>query len=337
MRIRCRILALSVVMLAALSSCDAIFPDRTAPTATEVFDEIWNDVNQRYVCFANKEVDWDSVYSQYRRQINDDTNESQLFSVLCRMLGELKDGHVSLKTDTDGWSGYQKESDVSVLPSIVSLYLGEDCKSSGGLRYNTLRQGAVGYIEYASFGKDITEEQVEEALAFCKDCHGLILDLRANPGGALTNMVTLLKYLPCQTELFQSLVRHNSERTDFIYKGTTFRPGVKDESTIWRKSLIVLIDNGSFSASSTFAMCVKGCSGVTLIGVKTAGGTNAPQFFELSNGWMVRIPVIKYRSRTGVDYEDGVPPDIEVPLDRERIRHKVDNIIEVACDMIMDH
>jgi hypothetical protein len=327
-------IALSLLALITLISCDAIFPDKTTPTPTEVFDELWEGINQKYVCFSNRDVDWDAVYTKYRRQISDDTNENQLFSILCRMLGELKDGHVSLKMEDRKWSGYQEDSIMNKKPWLVSLYLGEDVKTSGSLSYNTIHDETIGYIEYDSFKDELSDDMVYDALDYCKDCQGLILDLRRNSGGSFPNLVTLLKYLPCEKELFRSFVRRDSRRDVLFEKGVSLLPDIKDESKIWRKPLIVLIDNASYSATSTFAMCVKGCLNVCIVGVKTAGGTCIPTSYELSNGWIYRIPSIKLISRSGFDYEDGVLPDVEIHLDKERLRKYEDSIIEAACEII---
>ena len=330
----CKRIAASAIILMTLSSCDAIFPDETEPTPTEIFDELWNGVNQKFVCFSNTDVDWDAVYTKYRGQISDDTDNDQLFSVLCRMLDELRNGHVSLETERKEWNGYRKNMNWNKHPYLTSIYLGENYKESGSLRYNTLRDGAIGYIECTSFKDDLSDEHVLETLAFCKDCQGLILDLRENEGGMAMNMTTLLKYLSCEEDLFSFHIRHNDIRNDLIQKGIRLRPRCKDESDTWRKPLIVLIDSRSYSAASVFAMCVKGCENVAVVGVKTSGGTSMPIRFELSNGWTYFIPTIKLIARSGIDYENGVPPDIEVYLNKERFLENEDSIIEAACDII---
>lgn len=327
-------LVLSAVLMMALSSCDAIFPDQPEPTHVEVFDELWNAVNQKYVCFSNRDVDWDAVYAKYREQIDDYPDEDYLFYVLGYMLDELQDGHVGLIAGADYWSGYRMDADGNKDQSIVDLYLGENVKSSGGLRFNRIHQGKVGYIEYASFLHSLSDSQLYEALDYCKDCHGLILDLRGNNGGELPNVMTLLKCLPCEKVLYKTLVRHNGDRCDLMQQGVMPRPDDMDESRVWRKPFIVLIDNRSYSASSTFAMCAKGCENVRLVGVKTAGGTNTALVYELSNGWRYRIPSIKNISNAGVDYQNGVPPDVEIHLDKDAVKENKDNLIETACEMI---
>lgn len=340
----CKIIALSAVILTTLISCDAIFPDKTEPSPEEVFDELWNGVNKRYVCFSNTDVDWDAVYAKYRGQISDETNEDQLFSVCCEMLAELNEGHISLQTETRQWSGYQNDEATYDLPYLEAYYLGfyetGTVNKSGGLRYNTIRNGAIGYIDYNSFEFDITDDQVLVVLGAFKECQGLILDLRGNGGGFFHNMVTLLNCLPCEKELYKSYVRHNGIRDDLLEKGVAFKPGIKDESMIWRKPLIVLIDKRSYSATSMFAMCAKECENVCVVGIKTGGGTNTARYYELSNGWTYRIPWIKHISQSGMDYQNGVPPDVEVPFDVDLARNeRKDSMIEAACEMILswDH
>jgi C-terminal processing protease CtpA/Prc len=171
-------------------------------------------------------------------------------------------------------------------------------------------------------------------LDYCKDCQGIILDLRGNAGGEVPNVMTLLKCLPCEKELYKIFVRQGGDRNNLIQQGVMLRPDDIDESRVWRKPFIVLIDNLSYSATSTFSMCAKGCENVRLVGVKTAGGTNTPLIYELSNGWLYRLPSIKFISNAGVDYQNGVPPDVEVHLDMDAVGENIDNIIETACEMI---
>ena len=327
-------LVLSVVLTMTLFSCDAIFLDRSEPTSVEVFDELWNAVDRKYVCFSNRNVDWDAVYTKYRERIDVYPDEDYLFYVLGIMLNELKDSHVNLILGPDDWSGFHLDAAGNKAQALVDLYLGEDCKSSGGLRFSTIHQGRVGYVEYASFERSLSDGQFEEVLDYCKDCQGLVLDLRGNVGGNVENAMTLFKHLPCENVLYKTFVRHNGDRRDLIQQGFMPRPDDIDESRIWRKPFIVLIDNQSYSATSTFVMCAKGCENVRLVGVKTAGGTNLPLVFELSNGWHYRIPTIKYISNAGVDYQNGVPPDVEIHLDPDAVSENKDNIIETACEMI---
>ena len=332
-----RIIWTAAVVSLSLASCETLFPVRTSPTSTEVFDELWNAVDEEYACFSNRDVDWDAIYTKYRGRISDDTSESELLTVLVSMLGELNDGHVGLMTETKNWSGhYLEDTAINHTFGLASPYFGKDKKVSGGLQYNTLYDGRVGYIVCESFEDSISDKQVDEVLDYCKDCQGLILDLRNNRGGVSENVLTLLKYLSIEKELYRICVRHNRIRNDLMEKGVMMKPLIPDGNKLWRKPLVVLVDNKSFSAASIFAMCVKGCENARVVGVKTAGGTSFPDWFELSNGWYFRIPTVKIISRSGVDYEKGVVPDVEIHLDIDKvIKEYKDNIIDAACEMIV--
>lgn len=324
----------SVVVAVALNSCDAIFLHEKDPTPTEVFDEFWEAVDRRYVCFSNKDVDWDGVYSKYRPQISDRTDEEELFSVLSRMFGEFKDGHTALSSGTKKWSGYQIDSEINYSQGVVNQYFNSIIRRSGPLQYSIIGEGVVGYIRYASLSDNITDKQVVEVLDYCRNCQGLILDLRENPGGELQNVFTLLKYLPTKNEIYRTYSRHNAVREDLQLSEIIMLNEMVSESKKWYQPFIVLIDSRSYSASSIFAMCAKECMNVKTVGVKSGGGTSFADYFELSNGWIYRIPTKKVIPGSGIDYENGIIPDYEIHLDPVAVAENRDNIIDFACEVI---
>ena len=331
-----RSMAFPVIMMMALISCNTIFPNENNPTPTDVFDELWEEVDQKYVCFSNKDLDWDAVYEKYRVKVNEYTNEDNLFAVALQMLEELEDGHVALSTRVKRWSGYQREPSVDFLQEASTHYLGERAHSSGGLQYSIIKSSAVGYIRYDSFTDAVSESHVNEVLTYCKDCQGLILDLRENAGGELANAITLLDCLPTDAVLYKTYIRHNAVHDELVQSQIFFKSDKIPEREKWYKPFIVLIDGRSFSASSIFAMCAKSCENVRIVGVTSAGGTNLADYFELSNGWIYRIPNKKVISSSGLDCENGILPDVEVHLDHEMAENENrDNIIETACEMIL--
>lgn len=326
----------TVLISAVLSSCSGTFPDKKDCTPVGIFDELWNTVNERYVCFPNKDIDWYAAYDEYRGRITGETDDSQLFSTLCQMLGELKDGHVSLTDGHRTWSGHRPDSVGNVSHYVVFEYLGgAGCRMAGGLYYNKIKNGKIGLIRYDSFMDDISYDDLDEAFEFCKDCYGIIFDIRSNYGGMAENELKVIDYLPCKDAIYKTLVRHNDSHTDFIPSGTMYKPGIADRKKVWNKPFVVLIDNKSYSASSLFALSAMNCENVCIMGVKTAGGTSIPYKYELSNGWIFSLPSIKILSSDGMDYECGVPPDIEIELDWEQTKQNKDNIIDAACDYIL--
>jgi carboxyl-terminal processing protease len=66
----------------------------TSPTG--VFDALWDDFDQLYGGFHQRDIDWDAARDTYRPQISDDMGDAALFEVMCEMLTVLDDGHVRL-------------------------------------------------------------------------------------------------------------------------------------------------------------------------------------------------------------------------------------------------
>ena len=79
------------------ASCERAFMDADEPsTPVNVFDYLWNKVDQQYAFFDVKGVDWDSVYKVYRPMVTEDMDKEDLFDVCAAMLNTLQDGHTNL-------------------------------------------------------------------------------------------------------------------------------------------------------------------------------------------------------------------------------------------------
>ena len=70
-----------------LLSCRAITPDRYGePSYTEILDEVWSTINDRYVNFCNKDIDWDEILIKYRKEIRDDMEQTEFMFTLAQMI-----------------------------------------------------------------------------------------------------------------------------------------------------------------------------------------------------------------------------------------------------------
>ncbi|MBR7009442.1 MAG: hypothetical protein IKI02_00875, partial [Oscillospiraceae bacterium] len=120
------------------------------------FEALWKIMDEHYCFFAMKQeqlgVDWDEVHTRYSRQIDDGMTTAQLFEVLCRMIGELRDGHVNLTASHDMaryWQWYELHP-ANYSDTLQRRYLGTDYKIASGLYYKILDDN-IGYIRYESF------------------------------------------------------------------------------------------------------------------------------------------------------------------------------------------
>ena len=294
------------------------------------FDALWTILDRNYCFFQYKEIDWDEVYNEYSSRVTPDMGNDALFKLMGQMLAELKDGHVNLSASHDMtryWQWYE-DHPVNFDSSIQKQYLGSDPGIVSGMRYQILEDN-VGYLYYSSFSNDLSPSSLDQVLHRMAHCHGLIIDVRSNGGGSLTNVERLAS-------------RFFNERAHIGYISHKNGPGHNDFSELhpkyvessnrvrYQKPVVVLTNRGCYSATNEFVSVMKYAPKVTVIGDKTGGGSGLPFSSELPNGWSVRFSASPMFNAQKEHIEFGVEPDIYVDMlqmDRERER---DTIIERA-------
>ena len=100
--------------------------------------------------------------------------------------------------------------------------------------------------------------------------------------------------------------------------------------------MAVLIDRGSYSATSFFAICTMAYDNIRLFGDYSGGGLGLPNGGVLPNGWTYRFSTTRTLAIDGRNYENGVPPDVRVLLDPACTAQGVDNVIEAAAEWILE-
>lgn len=165
-----------------------------------------------------------------------------------------------------------------------------------------LLEGGIGYIQITEFQSKTDEQFVEmyEDLN-AQGMKGLIVDVRANPGGLLSSVVNLCDYI-----LPEGLV---------VYVEDTF--GNKEEYKSDKRSIdvpmIVLIDENSASASEIFAGALKDYEYATLVGKTTYGKGIVQNIIPLEDGDALKLTTAKYFTPNGnYIHEVGIEPDVEV-------------------------
>ena len=330
----------------SLPSCERAFMEADEPSnPVNVFDYLWKKVDQQYAFFDVKGVDWDSVYEVYRPMVYDEIELDSLFHVCGAMLNTLRDGHTNLISKFDVSHNdsvyYKMYAEKNIDEQVVVLnYLTVNYHTTGSFTHNAIRDGHVAYIRYSSFMDAITENNLSYLLNRYQDCDGLILDLRQNGGGSIDNIRQLLSIFDNHGQvLYQTQIKSGPEHDAFtelttVYADSTDYSDVFTEPA-YTKPVAVLIDRGSYSATSFFAICTMAYDNIKLFGDYSGGGLGLPNGGALPNGWTYRFSITRTIAIDGGNYENGVPPQERVLLDPACTAQGIDNVIEAAVDWIM--
>ncbi len=325
------LLPLSVILL-SLSSCvdEDEFPDNPRGN----FEALWKIFDEHYCFFEEKKqalgVDWDEVHTRYARQISDDMTRAQLFEVLGKMLSELQDGHVNMYAAFDvarNWS-WQENYPQNFSDSLERKYLGTDYMIASGLKYRVLDDN-VGYVRYESFNSGIGSGNLDEVLMRLSTCRGLILDIRDNGGGDLTNAQKLAaRFTNSETLVGYQCHKTGKGHSDFSSK---VEQRIKPSDGIrWQKQVVVLTNRSVYSAANEFVKYMKCFPRVTVVGDQTGGGAGLPFSSELPNGWSVRFSACPMYDKDGNVTEFGIQPDHRVDMTEADMKDGRDTIIEYA-------
>lgn len=298
------------LLLTLLCSCsdDLAYPDDPEGN----FDALVEIIGSRYCFLEEKGVDWAATSASYRKQISADTKDLELFLICAEMLDELKDGHVNLISRFDTsyyrawWSDYPQDFN---LRTLQEYYLNFDYFSTSGMIYKVL-PGNIGYLYYPSFSSGISELALDYALAILSKTDGLILDIRNNGGGLLTNIDVLVGRF-IRTEIPGGSITHKTGPSpDDFSEPYPFSYSPSDPSRVkyLGKPIALLINRSCYSAANAFAAVMKSLPQVTLIGARTGGGAGLPFSSELPNGWSVRFSASPLYAPDGSLTEFGIDP-----------------------------
>ena len=164
----------------------------------------------------------------------------------------------------------------------------------------------IGYIRLKSFNENSDNQFLKSVKKFEKNfkIKGYVIDLRNNPGGLLTQAINITDFFLDDGEIVSTKGRKISEtRKFFARKG--------DE--IKGKPIVVLINNGSASASEIFAGALKDHKRAIILGENSYGKGSVQSIIPLRNGGGMRLTISKYYLPSGKSISEvGVTPDILV-------------------------
>ena len=187
----------------------------------------------------------------------------------------------------------------------------------------------IGYIRLKSFNENSDKQFLKSVKEFEKKSKtkGYVLDLRNNPGGLLTQAINITDFFLEDGEIVSTKGRKISEtRKFFARKG--------DE--IKGKPIVILINNGSASASEIFAGALKDHKRAIILGENSYGKGSVQSIIPLTNGGGMRLTISKYYLPSGKSISEvGVTPDIliEEEGDDFLINSEKDNQLNYAIKL----
>jgi carboxyl-terminal processing protease len=167
----------------------------------------------------------------------------------------------------------------------------------------------IGYIQLSTFIANDASREFRMALQRFAGCDGLIVDLRDDPGGLLSNALEIADMLLENGSIVRTAGRHGQHVDAASGAPVTLQP------------IAVLVDHDSASASEILAGALKDNGRATIIGTHTYGKGLVQEINRLPGGAAIHITVSKYFTPNGSDINKiGVMPDIEINKKEEALK-----------------
>lgn len=324
------------------------------------FDKLWTEFNNRYANFDQVSFDWNEKYKYYRKQLNQNSTNDELFEICCRMLQELDDKHVSInrKNSSDSLSckelnpsrleeEFPTNKEIFELINIDSMILKQnnfctliDYKTKKN-EYPMLQyafSSRLGYLRIngmAGYSKNKLNKIMLEVIDSLETKSGLILDVRFNGGGYDKFSYNIASFFTDK----KRIGHHKKTRIKGTDKFTMLKtkyiiPRGDNQST---KPIIILTSNYTTSAADVFVMAMKEIPYVTTIGYNTSGFFSDMYEFKLPNKWEVSLSHQKYFDANMKNWERiGIEPDIKLINTNKNLQNQDDPLIVKAIELLTD-
>ncbi len=251
---------------------------------------------------------------------------------------DLKAGDVILSVDGKKTSGLSLAEVSNMVKGPVNSFVNIDIlRGSEKLSKKIIRKeftiktvkssnyNDIGYIQISSFISNSTPNEFLEALEKTNDSKGLIVDLRGNTGGLLTNAVFIANLFIEKGRLV-SIVGRNGYRYDVEAQDTNVQID---------KPIILLVDGASASASEILSGAMKDYNKAKLLGTKTYGKGMVQKIIPMPNETGLNLTIAKYLTPNGTDInKQGITPDIKVEISEQNIKDRNDVQLETAKKLL---
>ena len=196
--------------------------------------------------------------------------------------------------------------------SVINIDMVKDVN---GKKEFPLPDNKIGYVRLVQFGEK-TSDDLETALRTLRKqgMQGFILDLRWDPGGLLEQAVDV-----CEKFLPRGQLVVTTEGRNAAQNSSRYASGRGDE--IKGMPMVVLVNQGSASASEIVAGCLQDVKRAIIMGDRTFGKGSVQSILPLQDGSALRLTTAKYYTPSHkVIHEQGITPDIPVTMSEDEDR-----------------
>ena len=182
----------------------------------------------------------------------------------------------------------------------------------------------ISYIRLSSFISRNAASEFRAILEQGQDKKGIIVDLRSNPGGLLSNAIYISDMFLDGGTIVSTVDRDGYKETSRASRGV-----------VTKKPVVVIINKGSASASEIFSGAMKDNQRAIIVGEQSFGKGLVQEINKLPYESGVNITIQKYLTPNGTDInKKGITPDIVVELKEEDIKNKKDVQLEKAIQVL---
>jgi len=319
---------------------DLLLPAPPENRVVQDFEAAWRFIDSVYPMFPEKGIDWDSVHAWYLPRAEAALGDGG-HQILHDLVETLRDGHAYYQTAGGGvvfpFVAHRFRRDQATFsPYLVRRYASGPLALAGNraMEYGTFPEN-LGYLRLATFDPASMLDDLPAALGALSHTDALLLDLRNNTGGKLTNVAGVVSWfieapLRWPDGFSQREVLEDVE------------PPIQPVSPHLRYSrpVAVLINGASRSAGDLMAELMRQLPQVTLVGDTTMGiacqdYADLEGDLRLPSGMSIHIPTGCMRRYDGVPVEwFGVPADIRVTQTEEDLRRGRDLQLERAVALL---
>lgn len=191
-----------------------------------------------------------------------------------------------------------------------------------------IKDGDIGYVKLYSFSTNAVSE-FENAVKKLKSkgAKKFIFDLRNNPGGLLDAAIDISSsFLPRGELVLIEDFGNGDGKKEYRSYGKKLLEGVPT---------VILINEGSASASEIVAGAVSGKDKIKIIGKKSFGKGSVQELIDLPNGTFLKVTIAKWLTPNGQSIQDnGIEPDVAVEITKEDIENKKDPQLDKALEIV---